>query len=481
VAAVRFGLVLRVAGPVTIDTGNWLAFGHDLLGTDVRSSTIVYPPVVPVLAVTVTEVLGVEVGTALLVAVTSVLPAAGCAVVLRRAGLVWEALPLVALVALAGSSGEAAAWGGFPQLVGFGLLAPTVWLLDRHLRIGGLRSGLAVGGLVFAVVATSHFVATVLAVAGTVLVGAHLVLRPGGRQPPPRRFAHLVLGLAPSLLFIPQYVALVEVGRSAATNDGARPLTDLPGAIDYVVRDLRPLWWAVGVAVLAIPVVLYDRRRSRLWLVSTAVTVALVTLFALLRDERVVYGLPLAGALAVGLLLHEGVGPRGTSVVTATVRRRRVVVSVAATALVVAQAVAGARLFDDQLRYYAVAGGGVGDAVVWLRHDTEPGTLVAVAPVRAAPVGWWVEGAGRRPALVASALRWLSFPDERERARVANAIFGRDFPTADQLALAEASGVDLLLVPKAWSGYARDALHDAVERGAVSIRYENADVVVLGT
>jgi hypothetical protein len=168
-------------------------------------------------------------------------------------------------------------------------------------------------------------------------------------------------------------------------------------------------------------------------------------------------------------------------VVTATVRRRRVVVSVAATALVVAQAVAGARLFDDQLRYYAVAGGGVGDAVVWLRHDTEPGTLVAVAPVRAAPVGWWVEGAGRRPALVASALRWLSFPDERERARVANAIFGRDFPTADQLALAEASGVDLLLVPKAWSGYARDALHDAVERGAVSIRYENADVVVLGT
>lgn len=479
IVGLRFLVLARVDGPATIDTGNWLAFGHDLLGSDVRSSSLVYPPVVPLLAVAATTAFGVAGGVAVLAATASALPAVGCFVVLWWARLRWFAVLLAGLVLAAGSSGEAAAWGGFPQLLALGLLPPTLWWLDRFLRTGGVRNGLVTGGALAAMLATSHFIATAAIASGAVLVGLHLVVRPAPSAPPLiRRLRDAIPGLALSTPLIPLYVALTSVGRSAASRpDTVEPaFADLPGAADYVLRDFRILWWCLAVVAVLVPPLLADRRRTSLWLVSVSATVTVVVLFLLLRDMRVIYLLAPAGILALGLLAVD-VGVERDGRPTARPGRPAAVVLVA---LLLVQAVLGLQRFSTQVDFYAVASDGVAEGVVWVGDHTGPDVLVAVAPVRGAPLGWWVEGLARRPALVGSWLRWLSFPDERRRARTANAIFGPSFPTRAQVARARRAGVDLLLVAKEWSGYVPADVAAAVRRGDLDVRYENRGVVVLG-
>ena len=479
VVGLRLIVLLGVDGPATIDSGNWLAFGHDLLGTDVRSSTIVYPPVVPLLVVAATSLLGVAGGVAVVAAVASALPAVGCFAVLWQARLRWFAVLLAGLVLAAGSSGEAAAWGGFPQLIALGLLPPTLWWLDRFLRTGGVRRGLVFGAALAALLATSHFIATAAIASGAVLVVLHVVIRPEPGAPPLwRRALQAVPGLVLSLPLVPLYVALTSVGRAAASRpDTVEPsFADLPGAADYVLRDFRILWWCLAVVAVLVPPLLLDRRRTPLWLVSVSTTATVVVLFLLLRDMRVIYLLAPAGILALGLLAVD-VEVEAAGRITERPGRPAAAVLVL---LLVVQAVLGLQRFSAQVDYYAVSADGVADGVVWVGDHTEPDALVAVAPVRGAPLGWWVEGRARRPALVGSWLRWLSFPDERRRARVANAIFGPSFPTRAQVARARRADVDLLLVSKAWSGYVRRDVAAAVRRGDLEVRFENRGVVVLG-
>lgn len=479
VIGIRFVMLLGVDGPATIDTGNWLAFGHDLLGDDVRSSTLVYPPVVPLIMVAATTLFGVAGGVAAVAAITSALPAVGCFVVLWWARLRWFAVLLAGLVLAAGSSGEAAAWGGFPQLIALGLLPPTLWWLDRFLRTGGVRNGLVFGAGLAAMGATSHFIATAAVASGVVLVGLHVVIRPDPDAPPLlRRVRDILPGLLLSAPLIPLYIALTNVGRAAASRpDTVEPsVADLPGAADYVLRDFRILWWSLAVVAVLVPPLLADRRRTPLWLVSVSATATVVALFLLLRDMRVIYLLAPAGILALGLL---AVDLEVESDGRLTPRPGRPAAIVLVLVLLV-QAVLGLQRFSTQVEFYAVAADGVSEGVVWVGDNTRPDVLVAVAPVRGAPLGWWVEGLARRPALVGSWLRWLSFPDEQRRARTANAIFGPSFPTPAQVERARRAEVDLLLVSKEWAGYSRADVARAVRRGDLEVRYENRGVVVLG-
>jgi hypothetical protein len=479
IVVIRFLVLVRVDGPATIDTGNWLAFGHDLLGDDVRSSTLVYPPVVPLLMVAVTTLFGVAGGVAVVAAITSALPAVGCFVVLWWARLRWFAVLLAGLVLAAGSSGEPAAWGGFPQLIALGLLPPALWWLDRFLRTGGVRNGLVFGGSLAVLAATSHFIATAAMASALVLVGLHVVIRPEPAAPPAmRRLRDIIPGLLLSVPLVPLYLALTNVGRSATSRpDTVEPsFADLPGAADYVLRDFRILWWSLAVVAVLVPPLLADRRRTPLWLVSVSATATVVVLFLLLRDMRVIYLLAPAGILALGLLAVD-VGVESDGRLT---RRPGRPAAVALVVLLLVQAVLGLQRFSKQVDYYAVASGGVSEGVVWVGENTRPDVLVAVAPVRGAPLGWWVEGLARRPALVGSWLRWLSFPDERRRARTANAIFGPSFPTRAQVERARRADVDLLLVSKEWSGYVEADVERAVRRGDLVVRYENRGVVVLG-
>ncbi len=77
VASLRFVILRRGGAPPTIDAGNWLAFGDQILGNGVRSPTIVYPPLVPLLTKGFVSLFGLTNGVALLAALSSAAPAAG--------------------------------------------------------------------------------------------------------------------------------------------------------------------------------------------------------------------------------------------------------------------------------------------------------------------------------------------------------------------------------------------------------------------
>jgi hypothetical protein len=90
-----------------------------------------------------------------------------------------------------------------------------------------------------------------------------------------------------------------------------------------------------------------------------------------------------------------------------------------------------------------------------------------------------VEGLGQRQSLLASALRWLNFPDEVRRARQANAVFTENFPNDATIARARLDGVDYVLVPLASEIVDPVRLREYVQRHPQQVAYRNRTTYVL--
>ena len=505
VAVARLVVLASPRAPAGIDGGNWLAFGRDLLGPDVRSSSIVYPPVVPLLVTAATSILGPVWGMAAVGSLTSLAPGAATYAVLRSEGLRWPATVLAALMLAASVSGEPAAWGGYPQLLAGGLAVLFVWALDGALRSNGRRPALVAGLLLALTLATSHLVAVAAALAGASVVAFHLLwLRnpgpgdpgpgntgpgdpgpprgPGPGSPAARPLGRTVRTLAwvalPTLPLVPLYLRLAGVATSVAERDSATSLAlgDLPGQLRVLYPDVAAIGLALLVAGVAAPLLLLDRRRTRLWIVTSSTILGAVVATALARERRFLFLLPPAAALGVGLWLWDLARQDERFLL----RARTFAVAGLVGAMAV-QLVAGAGEFRRQRDYYGILTPGVMDGIDWLRTRTPPTSLVAVGPVRDVPLGWWVEGLGRRPTLTATSLRWLYFEDERRRARLANAIFDVSFPSTDGMARACAAGADYVLVATSWPGYSAPGLDlvRAADPGAVV--FDDPDSVVFRT
>ncbi len=77
VVVLRFRILRDTGAPATIDAGNWLAFGDTLLGRGVRSTSIVYPPLIPLATTGAVGLLGFVNGVAAMAALSSAAPALG--------------------------------------------------------------------------------------------------------------------------------------------------------------------------------------------------------------------------------------------------------------------------------------------------------------------------------------------------------------------------------------------------------------------
>lgn len=476
--AVRLSMLAAAGAPPGIDGGNWLAIGRGLFDDAAGISPPVYPPVVPVLVAGAVALAGPTVGIALVASLASLAPAAGVYAVLRREGSRWVALALAALVLSVASTGEAAAWGGYPQLLAVGAGTLALSRLDRHLRDPSRRGAGAVGVWMAVVLATSHFVGLIVIAAAAVLVsvhGARARRAPSGA--PARRPRHLALAVLPCLPLVPLYVGLATSihGGYSSRPAGARVTpTTLLADLEFVYRE-APLHWRllVSLAVLT-PLLAGPLRRRPLWSLSTAMVLAVSAVLLATGETRALYVLPVAAVLATGFWLAawssgpSRPGPRMAAAIAA--------VAVAAVSLT---SLRGLDLFAGQRSYYQVLAPGVVDGIEWLRANTAPGDRVAVASVRGAPLGWWVEGLGRRPALSASALQWLYVEGERERARVANRVFGPRFPDPSAMDAARAAGVDLLLVARTADVYQPGTVAAFRRSHGALFVYENDDVVIL--
>ena len=482
---IRLQILHNGGAPATIDAGNWIAFGEAIFGNTTRSSTIVYPPVVPILTKGFVEAFGLINGIAALGALASIAPATGLYVALRRYGVDAEALPGAILVLGASAVGETTAWGGFPQLIGLGLASLFLFELDRALRTRSRGDAGKAGVVLMLLLATSHFIGFAVVVMGGLILLFDSLWPRERRLRLDEAIGGAALILVPSVWLIPTYLDLAGALVGASDEFGfLTQLTwsNLPERIEFIYRDF-PTLWRVALPLTALtPLLLAKLRTSSLWRVLAAMVVAAAGLALVTRVDRFFYFATVAVALATTLWIQSAGGT--LQVHSRRSRRaelgRRVMIAARTIALGLAvwQVVVGALFFQEQRDYYGILTPGLYQGLIQIRDATPQDTVLAVTSVRDAPLGWWVEAITDRRTYYASALRWLSFDDELERARIGNQIFTRTFPDSQSINVALEHGVDYLIVPTRWAFYDVDLLGESSSAWARAF-FAAGDVVIL--
>jgi hypothetical protein len=459
VAVVR-GLVLWGPAPSGIDGGNWLAFG-----TFSRPG-LAYPPLVPVLFATLSELVGPLAATAVAGGVASGVPALAVLGVAAWAGRAELGAIAALLVASSVSVGEAIAWGGYPQPLATGFAVVALVALASWLGGGG-RLALAVFGAAFALVlATSHLVVVPTALAGAIMA-VHAVWKDSRWR---RRGLGAALAAAPAaVLLAPTYLSLLgtlDVGPA--------------GEVD-LARILGPAWLAYVALLVAVPaaVVLPALRPATVTgesglqagsirAAAAAACGAWGVLILVTREPRLVHDVatlvPFAiVALAPALRLPTA-GRTASSVIVAAVIAGAVMAG------------AGLAAFPGQVAHYRVLTPGDVAVLDWLDRQAIGSNRLLVADRRGVPLGWWAEGWTGEQALFASDLRWLRFAAERNRARLANELlYDAKFPAGASSARLAEAGIRFVYVP---SGSAF-GIDPASPPTGWEVAFSAADAVVL--
>ena len=472
-------VVIGIHGePSGLDFGNWLMLGHQALGHPLPDAAhVTYPPVVPVLAVAFVNLFGVVWGTALLAGLSSVAPALGVYLAARLFQVGWPAVPGVVLLAATSSSGEAAAWGGVPQLLGLGLTALALGLAQQLLA-GERRwtTAAALGATLLALGGTSHLILAqaAAALAGLIVIAALVRRDRFGRGSWSGRNGWIAVGTiaaAPLALLIPLYAKLLgTVGQSFVSQGSGStrsPANEFVQALSVIYRDVPWLWKPALVLTAATPILLIRTLPRSPMVAITAALIASLSAGAFLSgQDRLVYLAPVAVAFALPQWLVLARRPRSVRWIT-------IVVIIAVGWM----SFRGLEFFPAQRAFYgANQPSGTVAGLDWLRTHTPPDALVAVAPINGAAFGWWVQGYSQRSALVGSEDRWLNFPDERARAHEVITLLSDPDPLAPAvLTQARSLGVSYLVLPWAWGGVsaAQVAVHASV------VVFENTAMVIV--
>lgn len=481
--------------PNGVDFGNWLMLGHALLGSPLPDAAhVVYPPLVPLLSVGATELFGVVWGSALVLGASGAAPGIGLYAAARMNRVRWPAVLPAVLLAATGSTGEAVAWGGAPQVIGLGCAVATVGAAARLAAHRSVAHAVWTSVCLFATAATSHLV-----FAQTVLVLVLLVpvtlLRAGpdvrprfGRGDWAGRHGWLVCGAivaAPLALLVPLYrTLLATVGETFASassgpseNGGA--VRSFAAGLEVVYRDAPWFWQPVIVCTALAPFVLAATRvrRHALWAPSVALVLAGVVQAVTSGEDRLVYFVPVVAAFVLVLLADTAM----RHPLRRRARRPRVVVAGAIGCAMVVAAVAGLGYFPAERDFYArLTPPGTAEGLDWIRRSTPSDAVLLVAPVHGAPFGWWVQGHARRSAYVASEDRWLNFPEERRRAREAVSILSTDDlfdPTVTRRLTR--LGIDHLVLPRAWGGVTDDQLLALTKTNPGALAHDGTAIVVV--
>jgi len=477
---IRFVVFATGGAPATIDAGNWLAFGDALLGDTTRDSSIVYPPVVPILTKLSVAAFGLTAGVAFIGAVASAAPAVGLFHTLGGFGLGRIRLVPSLLLLGVGSIGEAIAWGGFPQLFAMGLLPYGVLLGYRFLGAPRPGSAFRLGLLAMVSLATSHFVSVVLVGAvGLLFVHQSVVGRSATQVRKVLTLAPLVL--LPSIWLAPIYWNLIDAvvlqPNEFAELDNLT-FGNVLGRLEHIYSDAPLLWRLLVPLTVITPWLAWRDRRSEQMRVFSSLFFATMILLVATQEGRYLYLLPMLAMLASSVWLTEielrysgaadALSPRAVAGVTALV-----------VLVLGGQAFAGIRQLDNQRDFYAVMRPPLVEAIEFAAEFSEAGDVIAIPSLRGAPIGWWVEALADRPVLYGSALRWLNFADEVDRAARANAIFQPNFPNVSTLTLLEASSVSVVVLPRTWLFFDHDSTTEWADANDVDVVFINGDAMVL--
>jgi hypothetical protein len=481
VAVVRF-VVLNGAAPATIDSGNWLSFAESWFSDSSRDSSITYPPVVPALTELFTRVFGLSVGIAVLGALAATAPALGAHYALGAAGAGRLRVVPVLLLLGAGSIGEAAAWGGFPQLIAMGIL-PVALLATLHfLDTPSRRTALWLGALLATMMAVSHFVALVGIVSVVAAIEIDTIIKK--RVPITRaHLRHTHWLMLPAIPLVTVYVKLVRAvvlePNEFATLDNLTWGNAL-SRLDALYPEFPSLWQLLIPLALATPLFAWALRHTLGWRIVTSLLLAITNLTLLTRESRYLYFVPIIAVLSFGVWAGELLARRPWADERRLIRTTTYALGAIVAVSVGVQLQSGLDRFGAQRDFYAVLSPGVVEAIhVAGDATTTARPVIALPSLHDAPLGWWVEALTDDPVLYGSPLRWLNFSAEVEQAATANAIFHPTFPDSETMDLLDASDVGVLVIPRRWAWFDAETVADWIGDHDLQIVANNRDAMTV--
>jgi hypothetical protein len=480
IAVLRWKVIDSLQVPSGLDGGNWLAFGHSLFGSHSRSASIVYPPVVPLVTVLLAGFLGPLKAVEVLAAVSSLAPAAGAYVLLRRF-LGMPAALVAGLLAPAATTGEAAAWGGYPQLLGLGLMALLLWALTLLIDDRKARWLIATSLLLFLTVATSDLIG-VAAIASTfIFVVARFLLLPRVERPSVKLIGFAaIVAIVPLLALAPTYLSLVGgVLQNEATNTSNQHLTaaNVLPILNNLFKDNPAFWYLAVLAALGSPVLIMVRYSRPLAVTTAALLLPPIAALLVLRESRFFFLLPIGIATGLGACWSLFREPQRVNY-----RFDRIAIPIAA-ALLAIETILGMAAFPQQVDWYAAITPAEVTALHQLDGIAPRGASLAVSPgadQQGWPIGWWVEGLLDRPTYYASYPQWLNFQDERRRSAIANQMFSASEGLSGAVRLARANNISFIVVATQWPGYQAWFSENAPLEGA-RVVIENDSMLVIAT
>ena len=447
-------LHLTVPGvvPTGPDGGNWLAMARDrFLGESVMSAAVTYPPFFPWLLSVLLLV------TTPLVAIVSGALFAKCALVLvtyfcaRSMGPFYAGLSAL-LVGVGGAQLEAYAWGAYPQLLGTAFGTAAVYLTVRHLET--VRRGHLLGAIGFAALTyATHTLVGGLLVFALPLAAAHqlwmLRSSPGAWV---KGMSKAALLAAPgALIALYNFVLAPQPGVEPVLNPLAQTWTF---SLQQTVSD-APLPWLL-VATLALGALVYRRwsdGRSATVAVGVSWVIVGALFFAVIAEARALL-LAQLGLVLLAMLCFQRLLGAARSAKTRNPGRfpSRVAYSgliILGVATLSSISVGGVNSYVNSASWYRVVDRSELAALDTLEALADEGDLVVAAQGHHGnQIGWWVQGYAGIPTYTAVDLRFLTFPEEREQAEVANQIFDGTFDEAESIGALESIGADYLIVDR---------------------------------
>jgi hypothetical protein len=478
-AAVWLHLLIPGLVPSGPDGGNWLAMARDrFLGHEVMAAAVTYPPLLPlslaglllfadpIAAITTMAILA----KSLLVLATYV-----CA---RPIGRVYAALAAL-LVGVAGAQLEAYSWGAYPQLLGTAFGVISVFFAVRF-AIGGRARHIGAAVVLAYLAYSTHTLIGGLLVFVFPLAIAYGLWLMRSERPAWKRgiWTALVLSLPGALLAMYNLVINPDSGVQPVLNPLSLSWTE---SLAHTVSEAPVPWVIIAVLGLsALSIRNWGAGRSSTAASSAAWVVVGVLFFAFIGEPRALL-LTQLGLVMLSLLVFQ-------RLIEATKTSRRIrrpwlpgVFRKAALVLGIATAsavvVGGVGSYINATDWYRVVDEAEIRVLDQLDQAAEDGDLVLASQGHHGnPLGWWVQGYAGIPAYTGVDLRFLTFPEEREQAQIANDFFQQKMSTGESMEMLRTIGADFLVVDR--RGPDSEWLAGPFARQFEKL-YESANIVVL--
>jgi hypothetical protein len=401
-ALFRWTLFRPEVAPPGSDGGQWLAFGHQLLGGDrIKAGFESYPPLIPFIVGVSARVLPPLI-TLKLVGVASATLASIALYPLVR---VWLGPRMSAItsgaLAFAPYQSEILMFGGYPQLAGTGLSVFALFFLALALDRRRPALFLLAGILAAATIAAHLLAAVQLGVALPVVMGVHVWSVRRDRAAvigALRRF--VIWTAAPAVLLalpvLPSYSEYLTGAHVDAANPAVRSVPDLTRWLSSAWGWELVLWAAAGFISLPFVVRELFVGHRTMAAVPVALYVAAVVGVVGLGEFRFVNAFEPAVACAVAIAVSRVPGLLANRIGRPTASGVAVACGLA---FVLWLSVVGIKRSVIAHDWYSVVSNDVLDGIEWVRlQDAEPGTVVVAGPApRGNIYGWWIEGLAHLP------------------------------------------------------------------------------------